>query len=167
MTVVIPIPNTLSTGAQQALNDMLHAGVDTTDLLDPDNGWTEDDALAAGRELATSGFGRIDGDAFYLDIKPRTIPTLATDMLDDIVPVLDAVQAAWDATCALPYNEHPGCAPNPFGVTSRDALYGILLVLLLAAHDLRGEISSLPASVQFPLVAQSLARHLRRQAGLT
>lgn len=164
MTVVIPMPNTLSTGAQQALAEMLRAGVKAADLLGRDAGWSADDALAAARELTAAGYGRMEGLSFYLDIKPRTIPTLETDLLDDIAPVLDAVQEAWDATCQLPVEKHPDCAPNRFGITSRGALYGVLMVLVLAAHDLRGEINALPATVQFPLVAQNLARHLMHAA---
>lgn len=168
MPYVIPIPNTLSAGARQALTDMLHAGVEATSLLDtgPDSGWTENDALAAAQELDRAGFGRVDGTAFYLDVEPRSIPTLETDLLDDIAPAVDALQAAWDETCRLPFDEHPAAAPNPFGITSRGTLYNVLLVLLLAAHELRGEIKSLPATVQFPLVAQSLARQLLSDAGL-
>ncbi|RPE75629.1 hypothetical protein EDF28_3574 [Curtobacterium sp. PhB137] len=167
MTVSIYIPSTLSAGARQALTDMLSGTTEVTSLVDTEQGlWTVSDAEAVAVELEQAGYGvRSRTGAFAWTIEPHSPPNLGTDFLDDITPALAIVEQIMADTNAVRTPKNPGVVDNDAGFGSYGLLIGVLNILQLADHDLRGDLQARPASVQFPMVAQVLARHIRREAG--
>jgi hypothetical protein len=167
MTVSIYIPSTLSAGARQALTDMLTSTTEVATLVDTEQGpWTTADAEAIAVELEQAGYGvRSRTGTFAWTIEPYSPPTLGTDFLDDIAPALAIVQQIMTDTNAVRTPENPGVVGNTAGIGTYGLLIGVLNILQLADHDLRGELKARPAAVMFPVVAQLLARHIRREAG--
>lgn len=159
MTIVLPVSNTLSASARAALLDHLNSTPLSVDLLDAEDVWTTAESLAVAEELEAAGYGKNTDGVFYPAFELRSPAQLPTDLLDELVPALHAVDGIVQDVDRRRSPEHPNPS-NELGV-SFAVLMQLQNVLRLAVYGRQGRLSDDDVARQLPAVATMLARAVR------
>lgn len=161
MTIYLPVSNTLSASARAALLDHLNSTPLSADLLDAEDGWTTAESLAAAEELEAAGYGKNTDGVFYPAFELRAPEQLPTDLLDELVPAVEAIDSVVQDVMNRRTPEDPN-PDNPLGV-SWAVLMQLQNVLLIAKYHQQGVLTGTDINTQLPAVAVMLAKAIRSQ----
>lgn len=164
MTAALHVPDTLSTGAREALSDLLHSAIEVPYLLDPAT-HDQDASVDVGAELVRAGYLTIDGTNAQWSIEvapPMPLPSdLAQGAHDAVDKLSDIVNNSTRDNLAT---EHMGTVGIDGSLRGYQLAVATRSVLQLALHAANGRLAPEAVATHFTYAAANLARAINQAA---